>query len=443
MKPSIAIAATFVLQLVMSTAGVSGSQAAQSDCIATDQPGQTEIKNYPAGAKLVNTSYFLPAGGPVDVVLQEPYRPDASYFGRIESRIDNRGVGKSFVRLSKNAISAKAIPENHTLVKRGFADKSDTLLTINVPPEVDGLWDQAKLYIYACSGPSPNTVSVLDVPVSSTFWSTVIVIAGLFVVYLFAAVASKAVDPKSIPWQRYFDPVYMTAGSDGKGSLSKLQILFFSMIVFGLLAFIVLRTGVLSDISPTILALLGIAGVGSAAAKATDVQRNRLDFDNWAWFILKGWLPQGGLAAVNTAKWRDIVTSDGEFDVYRYQSCIFSLVVGSALLAAGINELASFTIPETLLGVLGLSQVVYVAGKLVAPPSSADLYASTKALRELERSSARPPPRPRIRPRRRAARRSARPLIWRRRSGAPGTTNTTPISTRRVMCASSLNRLPG
>src|SRR6202035_3683318 len=96
-------------------------------------------------------------------------------------------------------------------------------------------------------------------------------------------------------------------------------------------------------------------------------------------------LPSGGLAAVNSAKWRDIVTSDGEFDVYRYQNCIFSLVVGGALLSAGISQLASFTIPETLLGVLGLSQVVYVAGKLVSPASVADLNKSTAALRELER----------------------------------------------------------
>src|SRR5262249_1773513 len=47
--------------------------------------------------------------------------------------------------------------------------------------------------------------------------------------------------------------------------------------------------------------------------------------------------------------------------------------------------LASFTIPETLLGVLGLSQVVYVTGKLVTPASSSELNDATKALRELER----------------------------------------------------------
>jgi hypothetical protein len=145
------------------------------------------------------------------------------------------------------------------------------------------------------------------------------------------------------------------------------------------------RTGILSDLSSTILLLLGIAGVGSAAAKATDVSRNRLDFENWAWFIRKEWLPQGGLAAINSARWRDIVTTDGEFDVYHFQNLIFSVVVGGALLVVGLRDLASFSIPETLLGVLGLSQVVYIGGKLVAPPTCSELNTATTALRELER----------------------------------------------------------
>jgi hypothetical protein len=206
-------------------------------------------------------------------------------------------------------------------------------------------------------------------------WSTIIVWAAVIALYTGAAIASYSIDKTSpgVTWRRYLDPVYMTAGGDGKGNLAKLQILFFSMIVFGLLAYIVCRTGLLSDLSPTILLLLGIAAIGSTAAKGVDVRRNRLSFDNLSWLVAKRWLPKGGLAATNNASWRDIITSDGEFDVYRYQNCIFSLVVGGALLAAGINELSSFSVPETVLGVLGLSQVVYLAGKLVAPPSFEDL----------------------------------------------------------------------
>ena len=152
--------------------------------------------------------------------------------------------------------------------------------------------------------------------------------------------------------------------------MSKLQILFFSLIVFGLLSYIVARTGVLSDLSSSVLLLLGIAGVGSAAAKGTDEQKNRLSLANRLWLLQKGWLPSADWAAINDASWHDIVTNDGgEFDVYRYQSCIFSLAVGGALLVGGVNELASFSIPQTLLGILGLSQIVYIGGKLVSTSS--------------------------------------------------------------------------
>jgi hypothetical protein len=61
------------------------------------------------------------------------------------------------------------------------------------------------------------------------------------------------------------------------------------------------------------------------------------------------------------------------------------VVVGGALLVVGLRDLASFSIPETLLGILGLSQVVYLGGKLVGAPSCAELNKATGALKDLER----------------------------------------------------------
>lgn len=354
----------------------------QHDCVGDNKfrSDKSSTFRYAMGPPIIATSYFLPAGATTDLVWKVPYDKDAAYFARVEVR------GQFFG--NRNSITASKIPEDHPMVKKGLADKTDTLVTLRVPPQAADSWTTGTVYLYACDSDDAKRVSALNIRVSSSFWSTFGTIVGVLLLYGFAALTAAAVDSKSVGvWDR-LNPVFITAGADGKGSLAKLQILFFSMIVFGLLLFIVLRTGVLSDISTTVLMLLGIAAIGSTAAKATDQQRNRIDFTNWSWFILKKWLPSGGLAEVNRAKWRDIVTSDGEFDVYRYQSIIFSLVVGGALLAAGINQLASFSIPETLLGVLGLSQVVYVAGKLTSPPSLADLNKGTEELRKLERAFA-------------------------------------------------------
>jgi hypothetical protein len=59
-------------------------------------------------------------------------------------------------------------------------------------------------------------------------------------------------------------------------------------------------------------------------------------------------------------------------------------VVGGALLTTGLTDLASFHVPETLIGVLGLSQIVYIGGKLASPPSCADLDAALAELRRKE-----------------------------------------------------------
>jgi hypothetical protein len=59
--------------------------------------------------------------------------------------------------------------------------------------------------------------------------------------------------------------------------------------------------------------------------------------------------------------------------------------VGGALIIGGVTQLSSFEIPQTLLGILGLSQVVYIGGKLVTPTSMADLNKSIGDLREAEK----------------------------------------------------------
>jgi hypothetical protein len=131
---------------------------------------------------------------------------------------------------------------------------------------------------------------------------------------------------------------------------------------------------------------MGISGLGATASAGAELTKNRLDFENWAWLINRGWLPEGGVAEANLAQWKDIVATDGEFDVTRFQMVSFSVLVGLALLGAGMhqNDLSSFNIPEALLGILGLSQVVYVAGKLVAPPSISDLNKQLVVLRQAE-----------------------------------------------------------
>jgi hypothetical protein len=290
--------------------------------------------------------------------------------------------------IESGQIGAVRISDDDALVKSNLVDQGAALLTLQVPDSIGGFWNPVQLYIWRCSNEIVDSRSFLTKRAVSWYAAAIVVWPLVLLLYMLAALATRMTDIRTgVPLVRYFDPVYMTAGSDGKGSLSKLQIMFFSFIVFGLLSYILARTGALSDLSSSILFLLGITGVGSAMAKGTDEQKNRLSFENRAWLIRRGWLPPAGWAAVNQASWHDIITNDGgEFDVYRYQSCIFSLTVGGALLVNGVNELASFTIPQTLLGILGLSQAVYIGGKAVSTSAVAELDNAVTSLRAAEKT---------------------------------------------------------
>jgi hypothetical protein len=307
------------------------------------------------------------------------------------------------------------------------------------------LWQRARIYVIGADDGGARIIGSFDTVVADNRWAAVLSILTCLIAYLIAAIATynvhqtqriydddgkvrkpsapeadsaeAAVAPRSLlarltatfhnrasrhnpgghgpligtnyktVWAHIFNPVVLTAGPNGLGSATNLQILFFSMIVFGVVAYIWMMTGHLTGLSSTVVLLMGISGVGGTVAAGADLANNRLSFDNWAWLINRDWLPPGGISEVNAAKWKDIFTTNGSFDVYRFQMICFSLVVGASIIGVGtqINDLTSFEVPQALLGILGLSQVVYVAGKLVAPPSISDLDAQITKLQDLEK----------------------------------------------------------
>jgi hypothetical protein len=250
-----------------------------------------------------------------------------------------------------------------------------------------------------CDQTAPaSALAIVQVPISPPIWAKLISIASLLVIYVLFSQAVFQIRGKPHPlaakypaltgqrasgWFEHLNPVVLTANSFNKGSIQKLQVLLFSFLVSGMVLSLVLTIGALSDLSVTIALLLGISAVGAAVAQKTSASHDRLSFENWAWLVRREILPindedQSG------PRWSDLVITNREFDIYKLQTLIFSLVVAGALLAAGEEHLASFSVPETLLGILGLSQVVYVSGTLVSPPSITELDQAIDDLRQIE-----------------------------------------------------------
>lgn len=346
-------------------------------CITEDDAASELVnKRRRIGGRIILDTYLLPTGGSVDIGLDEVFSDTEYYFGALDV-----GTGKPII-LDRPLVTARQPSDTDPIIKKGLMRRDRTMLNLQMADVLNAPWSRAHLYIFTCRGGSPFKVSETGVKVSPALYSAILAWLSVLAGFLIATFAFRPNRPEH--WQSYFNPIPITAGMDGKASLGKLQVLMFSLIVFGLITYFLLRTGVLSDISSTVLLLLGITGVGSTVAKGADISRTTITPENRAWLLRKQWLPSTRNPAPADAHWRDLFTTEGEFDVYRYQSFIFSLAVGGALIIGGVTQLSSFEIPQTLLGILGLSQVVYIGGKLVTPTSMADLNKSIADLRAAE-----------------------------------------------------------
>jgi len=298
---------------------------------------------------------FLPGGAPATIEIPAVAEKSSVYCARLVE--DNGTVGVITV-----------IP--------GTGQKAGTTaLTLEVPDLGFGRTQQRKLVLVSFQVDpkgqlkldSPDVATTETVKISNWGFAFTGAWIAVILAYLLAVLACW-VSGRKYSW----DPVSLTSGKSGRASLSKLQILGFTLLVLGVLVYVLLRIGVLSDISEHILLLLGISAVGTAGSKVAGVMKNRLSFDNWSWLRNQGWLrayeegfsPPG---QAPRARWGDLLKTTGEFDVYSFQLATVSVVVAIALLTSDLTALASFTLPPNILALLGLSNVVYIGGKAVAP----------------------------------------------------------------------------
>jgi hypothetical protein len=354
----------------------------QRQCV-DDNEFATELKSgrNPVGDTIVIDTNFLPTNQAVSIGVRTPYVDYLRFFAAVE-----RSDGTQDILFRQDVVTRRAVASD-ALVKKRLLEADQAIVTLSIDDENAGHWQRADLYLYTCGATgSPARVSKTNIRLSPYWYSLWTCTAFVLLAYVWIAFALRKQDHTFMSFVRSLNPVKVTAGPDGKGSLSKFQILSFSLAVFGLILLFMLQTGMLSDLSGTILALLGISGIGATVAKGADAQRNTISPENRAWLLRKGWLPSVKKEVdTSNASWRDFFTTDGEFDVYRYQSFIFGLVVIFSLIAAGVTQLSTFVIPDTILGIVGLSQAVYIGGKLVTPTTMSDLNAAITDLRDREK----------------------------------------------------------
>ncbi len=79
--------------------------------------------------------------------------------------------------------------------------------------------------------------------------------------------------------------------------------------------------------------------------------------------------------------------AQGKFDVFRFQAVGFLLLVGAYLLSLGLTGLEEVTLHPSILTLLGLSQVTYIAGKAVITPKWAEFDDQISKYRKLPKAN--------------------------------------------------------
>ncbi len=179
-------------------------------------------------------------------------------------------------------------------------------------------------------------------------------------------------------WRYALTPTVISQDAFGFCSLARFQVLLFTLVLVGVYAYVVFRTGELPNLSTSVLTLLGITLTGSTLARVSE--RDALDTPNRIWLFGTGVLD----STPRQPEWPDLLAADGEIDVTRVQALAFSIFAAAALIFNGTGDLANFTIPEQLNYLIGISQVVYVAGKALPRDSAKRLNEEIKAARDAE-----------------------------------------------------------
>lgn len=317
----------------------------------------------------------LPGGATVDVTLPLPHRDRHAFCGRL--RPDPRPVRVLSVRPGSDGQAAT------------------TVLSLSLPNPGNWLYPSRELILVSFPLDSSSGLLKLDLPAVSVVervkvshaWLARLGALAIVAMAYGLAVAAVGRRGKAHSW----DPVWLTAGPKGQASLSQFQIFGFTLLVVGLLSYVLLRTWVLTDISSDVLLLLGISAGGAAGSNTASVLKKRLRFENWSWLRNRGWLiahergVEGG-APHPPIRWGDLLKTDGQFDIYSFQLATVSLVVAVALVTSDLGKLASFVLPGNILALLGLSNAVFIGGKVVAPPSFGELDQKVDAVRQGEQA---------------------------------------------------------
>jgi hypothetical protein len=239
----------------------------------------------------------------------------------------------------------------------GLVSAKDGSVTLSVqvpddPGSNSGLWQSVPLQILGTTtGLLSTQVTVYIGNPYVAFVAAVVIVT--FLLYLLALwIPSNA----SGPWGRIST---LFVGADGQPSLSLFQVYVWTALTLVGMTYVFLMSGNLLNISPQVLVLLGLAGLGSIGARLVSVST------------------AGATPATGTGFW-GMFAVGGKPDLLRLQMFVFTLTIWLYVAARVFYEQAFPELDTNVLLLMGITNGVYVGAKWAA---TGDPLAEVRRLR--------------------------------------------------------------
>ncbi len=218
--------------------------------------------------------------------------------------------------------------------------------------------ENARIAIWASDGNDIVYVGSTTHFVDDHIAALIASIAAFLIAYFIVAILWKnKTNNAAATLMQALYPLNVVRGHNGTASLANLQIYWWSLAVFGLMIFVWVATGGLATINETILWLLGVGGAGSLAAKAVAINTRRA-------LPTQQEIEREELADKVPVNFWQLISDDGRLDLTRLQMLLFTVITGIFVVTTVWTQVTFPEIPNELLALMGISNGVYVLGKL-------------------------------------------------------------------------------
>lgn len=142
----------------------------------------------------------------------------------------------------------------------------------------------------------------------------------------------------------------------GSYSISLTQALLWTYLTVFMSVYIYWLYGSLLDLTPQILAMLGIGGATAVAAKINAVSKSYHVPEKYLKLIERQRVPQ----------LRDLISTNDRPNLFKFQILAFTLIAGGFVLLETLQKFRIPDIPDSLVALMGLSTVVYLGNEVSA-----------------------------------------------------------------------------